>query len=36
MIDLLDIRCVRLGCDPRANGSFCMWGSVPDIAEIRT
>ncbi len=20
---------------PRANGSFCMWGSVPDIAEFR-
>lgn len=21
---------------PRANSSFCMWGSVPDIAEFRT
>ena len=20
---------------PRANESFCMWGSVPDIAEFR-
>ena len=20
---------------PRANSSFCMWGSVPDIAEFR-